>query len=338
MNIRAFFQKHIGTSNDYQAENSVVNKARRAGLSKPLVGAGVGAAVGGSAGFLAGLHNLSTDRVDITSQTEHLTRPELIGADYDPANSYVTYTTDADGNLQSHWHHDPADWDPIIQRQPTGESVTRQVIDKSWFGPVTGTLMGIGIGAVTGALVTSLTDLVQDDVPRYWETPKAPQTEKKQQQARQADKAPLVGTIAGAVVGAGAGALAGHISAQKNVVLTQTVGEPVYETRTIGYIPRVSQKSSIPKQYFHTGHKIYYNELPADEFGTRPFSQGGQAINRKYFTGDFKDVTTTENSHWLTPAKGAVLGAGVGAAVGFIGGVASGILMKIASGEDPLKP
>ena len=146
-----------------------------------------------------------------------------------------------------------------------------------------------------------------------------------------------MGTIAGAAVGAGAGALAGHISANKNVVLTQTVAEPVYERRTIGHIPRVSQKSSIPRSYFHPGSKIYYNELPESEFGKNPFSGSGQAINREYFTGEYRDTTATQNSHWLTPMRGAFLGAGVGAATGLVTGVAAGVLMKIAAGEDPPK-
>ena len=89
MNIRGFYNKHIGKNNDYQASNSLVNKARREGLSKPLVGAGIGAAVGGTAGFLAGLHNLSNDEVTISTRAEHLTRPVLVGADYDPAHSYT---------------------------------------------------------------------------------------------------------------------------------------------------------------------------------------------------------------------------------------------------------
>ena len=145
-----------------------------------------------------------------------------------------------------------------------------------------------------------------------------------------------VGTAVGAVVGAGAGALAGHISAGKNVAITQTVAEPVYENRTIGHIPRVSQKSSIPRQYFHPGQKIYYNEMRG-EYGETPFSGSGQAINRKYFTGRYEDTTTTKNSHWLTPASGLLLGAGVGAMTGLATGVATGILMKMAAGEDPPK-
>jgi len=334
MNIRGFYNKHIGKNNDYQASNSLVNKARREGLSKPLVGAGIGAAVGGTAGFLAGLHNLSNDEVTISTRAEHLTRPVLVGADYDPAHSYTTTYTDADGNLQTQWHHDPADWDPIIQNQRTGDVVHRQVVDKSWFGPISGTLIGLGVGAVAGALVTSLTDMVKDDVPGYWETPKKPESKEKQELAQRADKAPLIGTAVGAVVGAGAGALAGHISAGKNVAITQTVAEPVYENRTIGHIPRVSQKSSIPGHYFHPGQKIYYNEMRG-EYGETPFSGSGQAINRKYFTGRYEDTTTTKNSHWLTPASGLLLGAGVGAMTGLATGVATGILMKMASGEDP---
>ncbi len=338
MNIRGFFQKHIGSSQDYTPRNSLVNKARREGLSKPLVGAGIGAAVGGAAGYLWGTHNLSQDQVTISTETSELTRPVLVGADYDSSRYWTTTSTDADGNMQIQHHHEPADWDPIIERVPTGQVEQKDVINHSTgFGPVAGTLVGMGVGAIAGALVTSLTKMIKDEPPGYYDRPKVPETEKDQKLARLADKAPLVGAAAGTVIGAAGGALAGHIAAGKNVVLEQVVAEPVYETRTIGYIPRVSQKSEIPRELFHTGQKIYYRELPDNRWGSPHFSDRGQAINRKYFTGDYQDVAHTENSHWLTPAKGALVGAGVGAVAGLATGVAGGILMKIAAGEDPPK-
>jgi hypothetical protein len=63
------------------------------------------------------------------------------------------------------------------------------------------------------------------------------------------------------------------------------------------------------------------------------FSQGGEEIRRQVFTGRYQPVNTTTNSHWLTPAKGALIGTGLGAAAGLAAGLASGILLKIASGE-----
>lgn len=47
MGIKGFFQKHIGNQADYSPRRSLVNKVRDSGLSRPMVGAGVGAAVGG---------------------------------------------------------------------------------------------------------------------------------------------------------------------------------------------------------------------------------------------------------------------------------------------------
>lgn len=329
----------MGQSNDWTAKKSMVNKARSAGLSKPLVGAGIGAAIGGTAGFLAGTYNLSQDEVTIASETRELTRPELIGADYDPEDTYATYYTDSDGNMQTQWHTDPADWDPIIRNNPTGYTATEKVIKNSnWLGPVSGTLIGLGVGAVTGALVTSLTRLVDDPVASWGRTPKKPETEKAEKLANTANHAPLAGAAIGTVIGAAAGAYAGHVAAGKNVVLDQVVTEPIYETRNLGYIPRVSQKRTIPRNLFHRGYKIYYDELPDNRWGTPHFSDRGQAINRRYFTGEYQDVRRVENSHWLTPAKGAAIGAGLGAVTGLATGVASGILMKMAAGEQAPSP
>lgn len=342
MNIRGFFNKHIGQSDDYKARDSLVNKARRNGLSKPLVGAGIGAAVGGAAGFAAGTYNLSRDEVSIGDSVEHLTRPRLIGADYDSSYTYTTTSTDADGNTTYQTHYVPADWDPIIERVATGQTEEKQVINHSTvFGPVAGTLVGGVAGAVIGALATSLTDIVKDDLPSRWENPtrwrnpNVPQTEDKQKLARTADAAPYVGAGVGALVGAGAGALVGQMAAAKNVSLTQVVQEPIYENRLLGYIPRVSQKRDIPRSLFHPGQKIYYNELPDNRWGDPPFSDKGQQIVRRYFTGDYKAVETVEQSQWLTPLRGALVGGAAGAVTGLATGVAAGVLMKIAAGEDP---
>ena len=151
--------------------------------------------------------------------------------------------------------------------------------------------------------------------------------------ASAADYAPAAGAAVGALVGSAAGAYAGHLATQKNVVLEQVVSEPQYENRTIGYIPRVSQKRTIPRELFHRGHKIYYKELPDNRWGEPHFSDRGQAIRRRYFTGEYRNVERVENSHWLTPARGALVGAGIGAVTGLATGVASGILMKMAAGE-----
>jgi uncharacterized membrane protein len=342
MNIRGFFNKHVGQSDDYKAKDSLVNKARRNGMSKAVVGAGIGAAVGGAAGFAAGTYNLSRDEVSIGDSVKQLTRPSLIGADYDSSYTYTTTSTDADGNTTTHFHHEPADWDPIIERVATGQTEEKQVIEHSTlFGPVAGTLVGGAIGAVVGALATSLTDIVKDDLPNRWDNPSrwrnphVPETEDKQKLARAADAAPYVGAAAGAVVGAGAGALVGQMAAAKNITLEQVIQEPIYENRLIGHIPRVSQKRTIPRSLFHSGQKIYYNELPDNRWGETPFSDKGQRIVRRYFTGDYKSVQTVEQSQWLTPLRGALLGGTVGAVTGLATGVAAGVLMKMAAGEDP---
>lgn len=341
MNIGSFLNKHLTTKADYVARDSMVNKARQAGLSKPLVGAGVGAAVGGTAGFLWGAHNLSQDRVEVVTQTQEITRPVLVGASYDDADTYFTTytTTDSDGNTQTHtqWHYEPEDWSPIIRNQGTGFNDQKKVFQhSSSFGPLTGLAVGAGAGAVVGALVTSLTSLIQDEPAGYREKPRVPETAEKQALAQNADKAPLVGTLAGAVLGAGAGAWAGSLAAEQNQSITQVYQQPVYERQTIGYIPSDSQTRSVSNGRWGD-FNVMYKDLPENIHGTPRFSEGGEAIRRSVFTGEYQPVTTTTNSHWLTPAKGAMLGAGLGAATGLLAGIAGGVLMKIASGEQAKK-
>ena len=337
MSLTSFIHKHIGTSNDYKPRDSFVNKARREGLSKPLVGAGVGAALGGATGFAWGLSNLANDHVFIENSRVELTRPTLVGADYDPPDDYVTYYTDADGNMQTQWHHDPADWDPIFSQHGTGQFEEKKVLTHTaTFGPLLGTAVGLGVGALVGAAVAGLTSIVTDDIGDPWDPPKVPTTEEKKNQARQADMAPWIGAGVGAGVGALAGLWAGTVAQNHNVVLDQVIQKPVYQNELLGYIPRVSQKSSIPGELFHPGHKIYYSEV-GDRFGQTPFAGGGQQIVRSVFSGRFEATHTVENSHWLTPARGAALGLGAGALTGLGAGVAAGILMKVAAGEDPPK-
>ena len=337
MNIGSFLGKHLATKSDYVARDTLVNKARSSGLSKPLVGAGVGAAVGGAAGFLWGASNLSKDQVSVVTQTEEITRPVLVGASYDDADTYTTTytTTDSDGNTQYHtqWHHEPADWDPIIRHQGTGQYDQKKVFQHtSSFGPLTGLAVGAGAGAIVGALVTSLTKIVQDEPASYFEKPRVPETEEKQALARKADKAPLVGSIAGALVGAGAGAWAGSIAAGRNQRFDQVYQQPVYENRNLGYIPANHQTRDVSNGRWGD-FRVNYDDLPESFHGNPRFSQGGEAVNRQVFTGRYQSVQVTTNSHWLTPAKGAAIGAGLGAVTGVVTGVAGGILMKIAAGE-----
>lgn len=337
MNIGAFMSKHLSTKSDYVARDSLVNKARAEGLSKPLVGAGIGAAVGGAAGYLWGAHNLSNDRVEVVTQNDPITRPVLVGADYDDADTYTTTytTTDSDGNTTTHtqWHFDPADWDPIIRDQDTGYRDVKKIFQHtSSFGPLTGLAVGAGAGAIVGALVSSLTKLVTDEPASWSDKPKVPQTPEKEQLARNADKAPLVATVAGALIGAGAGAWAGSMAADKNQTFTQTYDKPIYRNETIGYIPRDHQTNDIPGRHWGD-FRVNYDDLPENFLGSPRFSQGGEPVNRPVFTGRYEPVQVTTNSHWLTPVKGAAIGAGLGAATGFLTGVAGGVLMKIAAGE-----
>lgn len=342
MNIGSFLNRHLTTKSDYVARESLVNKARTAGMSKPLVGAGVGAALGGTAGFLWGAHNLANDKVEVVTSTTDITRPVLVGASYDDADSYTTtYTTqDSDGNTQYHtqWHYESEDWSPVIAHERTGFQDQKKVFQHtSSFGPLTGLAVGAGAGALMGALVTSLTNLIVDEPAGWREQPRVPDTEERKKLAQNADKAPLIGTVAGALVGAGAGAWVGSIAADKNQSITQVYQQPLYENRSLGFIPSDSQTRHVSNGRWGD-FNISMNEFPENFLGSPRFSQGGEQVVRPVFTGQYQPVTTNTNSHWLTPAKGAAIGAGLGAVTGLVAGVAGGVLMKIASGEQVKSP
>lgn len=337
MNIGSFLKHHLATGQDYVARDSLVNKARGAGLSKPLVGAGIGAAVGGATGFLWGASNLAKDTVSVVTESQEITRPVLVGADYDDADSYTTTysTTDSDGNTQWHtqWHYESEDWSPIIQRAGTGYVDQKKVFQHtSHFGPLTGLAVGAGAGAIVGALVTSLTRLVEDEPAGYYQKPHVPETEEKKALARKADHAPLVGTIAGALVGAGAGAWAGSLAASRNQTIDQVYQKPIYETRSLGFIPSDAQTGDVSNGR-GGDFRVMYSELPENFRGSPRFSQGGEEVHGSVFTGRYQPVRTVSNSQWLTPVRGALIGTGLGAATGFATGVASGILLKVMAGE-----
>lgn len=335
MSVLSWARRNVGSSSDYRPANSMVNKLRRDGLGGSAAGAGIGAAVGGTGGFLWGLSNLANDRVEVVNTTYQVTRPVLVGADFDSGSSYWVSTDDKGGG---YWHTDPDDWDPIIRHDPTGTTYERQSFKHTMlFGPVTGALVGLGAGAVLGGIAGAITQCVlnRDKDPYQWPPPpqKVPSTPEKQRLARLADRAPLLGTAAGGALGLGAGMLMGSISQGKAQSLTQTLSEPVFQREQIGWIP-YNRDTSSTRPFMESGGRIYYDNLPRDRFGEVPFS-GREAVHRDVPTGEFTRRTMTEQSHKLSPLTGGLIGLGLGLAGGLLTGVASGVLLKAAAGEDP---
>lgn len=338
MNISGWINKHISPAgSDYRPKNSFVNEARRAGFGRPLAGAGIGAVTGAVGGYAAGMRNLANDEVTIVDTRTEFLRPELVGADYDPEDSTLVPEYDMDGNFTGYrTDYDPADWDPIIEKRNTGLYFDKQEFRTSAaFGPLKGALVGAGIGLVVGGIVGVIAEnMIKDDFDDWRHRPDVPTEPKKQQMAQMADKAPLAGAVVGAAVGTGLGLYSSHVAEGKNQVLTQTVSRPVTEKQTIGYIPYVSDERHIPDKYFGKYGKLLYKDLPKSEYGEIPF-EGREAINRTVPTGEFEEVTLTDNSHSFSPIKGALVGAATGGVIGLATGVAAGVLMKAAAGEDP---
>lgn len=331
---RSWVSRNVGGQDDYRAADSFVNGLRRDGLSGAAVGAGVGAVAGGVGGFAYGMANLAKDRVQVETRITPITRPVLVGADFDYGDTRFV-STDDKGN--GYWVTDPDDWDALLEHRATGQHQSRQVFKHTMgLGPVGGALIGIGggavLGAITGAIAKAIASRSDDD---RWPPPppRVPETEQLKKVARLADRAPLAGAGAGALLGGVAGFAAGHLSASKAQSLTQTLVEPVYRREHLGWIPHNSDRHDIPDNLWHPGREIYYREL-GDRFGTPPF-QGREAVYGSVPTGEYTQRTITESSHRLTPLTGTLLGAGLGAVMGVLGGVAAGVLMKMAAGEDP---
>lgn len=334
--LQSWVSRNVGGQDDYRAADSFVNGVRREGFSGAAVGAGVGAVAGGVGGFAYGMANLSQDTVHVENRITPVTRPVLVGADFDYGDTRWVSTDDKGGG---YFHTDPDDWDAVIEHRPTGQHESRQVFRHSMgLGPVGGALIGIGggavLGAITGAIAQAIANRGSDDSHRWPPPdPKVPATETMRKVARAADHAPLAGAGAGAVLGGAAGFAAGSLSAAKAQTLTQVVSEPVYRRELLGWIPYNSDRHDIPDDLWHPGREIVYREL-GDRFGTPPF-QGREEVWDRVPTGEFTQRTITESSHRLTPLTGTLLGAGVGAVTGALGGVAAGVLMKMVAGEEP---
>ncbi|MBI3926965.1 MAG: hypothetical protein HY319_15625 [Armatimonadetes bacterium] len=324
----SWLARNIGsTSADYQPASSIVNGVREAGFGKVAVGAGIGAAVGGAAGFAWGLHNLGQDQVSVTTFRTELTRPVVVGADFDSGWPQMIPVGDT---YMTIYH--PDDWDPVIEQRAIGVHHDRQALQSDMgFGPVAGAVGGLVAGAVLGGLTGVVAGMVWRDEDGSRE-PRVPDREEKRRLARLADRAPLVGAAAGGVLGAAAGTWAGLASQARSQTLTQTLFEPVARRELIGWIPHNSDTKDL-REFFHDGGTIFYHEL-GDRFGNPPF-QGKEAVYAEVPTGELRGTLSTQTIHGLSPVTGAIGGAVVGAAGGFLAGVAAGVLMKTAAGEEP---
>jgi hypothetical protein len=132
-----------------------------------------------------------------------------------------------------------------------------------------------------------------------------------------------------------AGLLAGSAAQAGGRELTQIIQEPVYERQVIGFIPRTSQYSQIPRDQFEPGYKLYYSDRPG-AYNSDSF-RGSERVVRSVFTGDFKPVETTDRSNFFNPVTGAIAGTAIGAGLGFGVGVASGVLMRMAGADGEKK-
>ena len=335
---QSFWDRHIGKSDDFgPPKESLVDKANELAPREVVVGGAIGAAVGAGAGYLYGINALQNNEVSIQDVSEVVTTPKLVGADYDhdywTTEPYTTYYSDGNPHTEYRQVYHPDDWDPIISHLDTGKRRNyRKLVNSSALGPISGAALGAGFGFLTGVAAGALTRALtqgaeKQQKPSYNWYGQYSRTEPKSSRELAADKAPWVGTAVGAVAGGTAGLLAGSLAQERGSSLTQTIMEPVYERHIIGHIPRTSEFRSIPREYFHPGDKLYYDELP-ESYGRDPF-HGSERVVRSVFTGRFEAVESTKNSTFLNPVTGMLAGTAMGAGLGFGVGVATGVLMRM---------
>lgn len=307
--LTQLYHKHIGPGKgDYAREPGKLQTVAEE-IPAVAAGAGLGAALGTTAGFAWGMHNLSQDTVSIvTERTEYL-RPELVGAHYVPEDCTTHFTYDDKGQMTGSYQScDSPYFRPLVENRSTGLIEDRQKFTHTHsLGPLAGAAIGLGVGTVAGALVGVLVQKVAD-----------PQAGAAAQQ--RANRAPLIGLGAGALVGAGAGFAAGSLAQQKSQTLTQVVHTPVTQDVRIGWVPWAREHSSLRGQY-DSQRNLYYTD-------TNLFS-GQKEVVRAMPTGSFHDHTEVSHSYRMTPWAGAALGMGIGAVAGGLTGVAVGVLDKV---------
>lgn len=307
--LTQLYNKHIGPGQgDY---NRGPSKLQEVAECAPAFasGAGVGAAVGTTAGFAWGMHNLAQDSVSIVTERNEYLRPQLVGAHYVPEDCTTHYTYDDKGMMNGSYQTcDSPYFRPIVQNHSTGLIEDRQKFTHTHsIGPLAGAAIGLGVGTVAGALVGALVQKLAD-----------PQATAAAEQ--RSNRAPLIGVGAGALLGAGAGYAAGALAQSKNQTLTQLVNTPVTQDMRIGWVPYAREHGNLRGQY-DGNRNLYYTD-------TNQFS-GQKEVVVAYPTGGFRQHTEVSQSHTLTPWAGAALGVGLGAVAGGLTGVAVGVLDKV---------
>lgn len=307
--LTQLYNKHIGPGKgDYDRDPSKLQEVAEE-IPAVAAGAGLGAALGTTAGYGWGLHNLSQDTVSVVTQRTEYLRPELVGAHYVPEDCTTNFTYDDKGNMTGSYQScDSPYFRPLVENRSTGLIEDRQKFTHTHsIGPLAGAAIGLGIGTLAGALVGALVQKIAD--------PQAGAASEKR-----ANRAPLIGLGAGALLGAGAGFAAGSLAQHKSQTLTQVVHTPVTQDVRIGWVPFAREHGNLRGQY-DSNRNLHYTD-------TNLFS-GQKEVVRALPTGAFSDKTEVSHSYTMSPWAGAALGLGLGAVAGGLTGVAVGVLDKV---------
>lgn len=298
-----------------------------------VLGAGAGAAIGATAGVVAGFNAQQSNTVSEVWENRQIAHPSMHGyshhtsADY----SYPCVERNDEGSCTrtetklEGWRHT---YSPNIRERVVGnytEPTFRndnfmEPLKGGLIGAVTGGLVGLGVGIGLAALERSLKD---DSAPIA--RPKL-SPEAEQALSLRAGAATVAGASVGVAVGAYLGHQAGQIETSMGQSHTRLWNVPVTERETLGYIP-----SS------HYEHNWFGGSYAWPSSGrtnaTVPVVRDVpvyNAVGEPRMTGAQKVFHTERYGAVFGGIAGGVIGAGVGLATGLAVGITDKILAERA--------
>ena len=220
--------------------------------------------------------------------------------------TYTYYTNEQQCYTYYTYEHDgyKHNYSPNINWEKVGEFKTPHLVHENPIGPLAGSAIGIGAGALGGALVEGISSAAFNTVSSF------------SQLGGLSGAAVGIGAAVGGAVGAAAGYIAGKMQEKKNVTITRTYPVPVSENKYMGEIPDDWTQHDWSGMDFGPDHSP--NSSPdgnVSVYRTAPvLDENGEPV--------MSDKTETLESKKYSKTSGAFIGAGVGAVAGLLASVA----------------
>jgi hypothetical protein len=292
-----------------------------------VLGASAGAAIGGAVGGVRGLYQQAQNSVSERQVHKSITVPRLEGhsysvrADWDTDCDTHGEHTHCDRELDGWWHT----YRPNVRERVVGgfSEPTLQNSHQSTFvsAALTGAAIGAGLGAGIGLATGVISRLAGGHPMRRKPLP----PELREQLVANAGETVMKSTAIGAGVGAAVGLGAGLLEASGAISVERTWDTPVFESRSLGNIPRNHYEWNRSWGWSWPSPGDYRDHSPR---GERTVVRQAPVLDR---SGEpmMRPVTRQLNSARLGPLSGLIGGAAVGAGVGFAAGIASSVVNRV---------